>query len=1415
MVKLIKYGFVFIWFILAISVHAQVYPVSGNAVLVPPYSVYLADYTSPTSDRLISNIVLNDASRPDLRVRLRIKITGQNISLETKPEYIGREIVLEGGTPLRLTGIDLAEYFNPNNLNFSGITRRTFEQTGALPQGFYQFCIEVLEYNRGVKISNTICAPGWLILNDPPIINLPRNGEKLKPLQPQNVVFQWTPRHTGSPNSAFTTEYDIKLVEIWPANRNPNDAILTSPPILEATTRSTTFIYDVSQTPLELGRNYALQVKAKSLAGVDELDLFKNNGRSEVITFTYGDPCDIPGNITAQATSATRFTVNWLGTSNHTGYRVEYRQANNATAPWYSTNALTTDVGISALKPDTKYEYRVAGTCGVFESVFSSVGVITTKTSGETGYACGLPLEPFNLDPSQLINTLKVGDVIDAGDFEVVLAKVSGSGTFSGEGVIEMPFFNKARVKAEFTSIQVNKDMRMVSGHMNVTGAAVEVIPAGVMDFMDNLSEVLTGLDSALTNIENNLPKPFDEHAFVPDTTLTLAGPVIINKAPDGSVVITDNNGKTHTLPPSTEAAVIDDKGNATLVDNTGKPHSVPLAVAQAAANREYNLKLTFAEAKTNQRYGFDALDEPNREVFNVLANRYTKLESEYYIPYKSVETGNTDVVVGVLAGSGVDKSKIRFEKGGVPVPSTPFSGTESTVTISANGNGEEEALIAVLPAENESQKDQVLGRVDVVSYNKINKNLVIIPVNNNAFTATQGTDLQTELNKIYGQAVVGWSVTVRSAIQVEGISPFDVGSSGLLSNYTNHMKDVIKAYKDNMKDGDDFYYLFLVNNPSDPKIAGVMPRSKNAGFIFMEANNSLEKLSRTVAHELGHGVFNLHHTFMEENHRLLESETDNLMDYAGGTKLYKYQWDMMRYPPIVMGVFESDEEAASEIVTNELIEMFLSDLRESNSKKEKRFNVSVYSTDVYVDYSTTSRDLDLDGLKLKYLKTTIVKFPITETNRIPLNIRPSQKIKSEYIESQQTFVKYQFNLLNVDNDTFYPSWLMQNKFLLEFNILKEDEAAFESYIYATMVITLYDGDTQKDSGSYLYITDGSPPVMPDVRVKITGTGSKFNVKITIVDSVFFAVNANSDWMLRRAETTSFPETDWYELENGSIWDVNFGTSFRGGKAYIIAQDGEEIKKTVFHIRGRNPTQLVIRTYLESLTNGTAWYFPKMLRQESTFRQFANGEPGLRNGSPVSSGQRNIDKGGRPLWGYPYGWGLKQLDLLGGEYGYLTTFNNRWGPFPDEIWNWQANIRKGVQFFNEEKMGAAQNTWDDALDRITDWERTNPTYTQDNYPMLIVQSLTAAEVNTTITGNMIIGLETFSSHHRNIPPGNRSLKEADALKYYNGGRYYSLNITANSNTGVVTLPVWRIDKTQSRGGSEADYVLEISNANGW
>lgn len=615
------------------QLHAQVYPVNGNAALIPPYSIYLADYTSRATERLMVNVVLNDVTRPELRVRLRVRIESQNIRIETKPEYIGSEIILQGGVPLRLSGTDLIEYFNPNNLNFSGITRREFEKTGALPQGFYQFCFEVLEYNRGVKISNTICAPAWLILNDPPIVNLPRNGEKLKPTVPQNLIFQWTPRHTGSPNSAFSTEYDIEMVEIWPANRNPNDAILSSPRILETTTRSTTFIYGPAETSLELGRQYALRIKAKSIVGVEEFDLFKNNGYSEVISFVYGDACDMPLYVSAQAINPSRIKVQWQGQFNHTEYSVRYRQAGDPNAAWFTSNTFINEAEISSLKANTTYEYQVAGGCGIFESTFTPVATVATKPYPVADYSCGLPIATFNLDPTALIASLKVGDVIQAGDFEVQLTKVTGSnGSFSGEGVVAVPFLNNVKVKTVFNGIMVNTENRMVNGYMNVTGAAMDIIPDEVTAMMDELTQALDKIDEGLDKAEDVLNdveaaldianKVIEEvKEYLPDDILQQ-----INDAKNEIAAARDAM-KTANTPEEKEAAQAELKAaRKKLADAAGNALEY---YAQAIKDLVKFLKNSFTKLGREKKDSTATTERDIAEMEKLLSEKYLELQKE------------------------------------------------------------------------------------------------------------------------------------------------------------------------------------------------------------------------------------------------------------------------------------------------------------------------------------------------------------------------------------------------------------------------------------------------------------------------------------------------------------------------------------------------------------------------------------------------------------------------------------------------------------------------------------------------------------------------------------------------------------------------------------------------------------------
>ncbi len=159
----------------AFHVYGQVYPVQVTTQIVPPYTPYLSDYTAPGSQRMMMNFVLRDPTLPEYRCKLRITIEGVGITIRTKASYVPEALVLPGGgVPTLLYGEDLLEYFKPDNLDFAGITRNQYEKGAKLPEGIYRFTVEVLDYNRNTVVSNKGTATAWVILNDPPLLNLPR-----------------------------------------------------------------------------------------------------------------------------------------------------------------------------------------------------------------------------------------------------------------------------------------------------------------------------------------------------------------------------------------------------------------------------------------------------------------------------------------------------------------------------------------------------------------------------------------------------------------------------------------------------------------------------------------------------------------------------------------------------------------------------------------------------------------------------------------------------------------------------------------------------------------------------------------------------------------------------------------------------------------------------------------------------------------------------------------------------------------------------------------------------------------------------------------------------------------------------------------------------------------------------------------
>ena len=63
---------------------AQTYPVQTSVQLVPPFSGYLNDYASPGNDNLRVFLTFMDFSQPVYDVKLKFKLTGNNITIQSK-----------------------------------------------------------------------------------------------------------------------------------------------------------------------------------------------------------------------------------------------------------------------------------------------------------------------------------------------------------------------------------------------------------------------------------------------------------------------------------------------------------------------------------------------------------------------------------------------------------------------------------------------------------------------------------------------------------------------------------------------------------------------------------------------------------------------------------------------------------------------------------------------------------------------------------------------------------------------------------------------------------------------------------------------------------------------------------------------------------------------------------------------------------------------------------------------------------------------------------------------------------------------------------------------------------------------------------------------------------------------------------
>ena len=254
----------------------------------------------------------------------------------------------------------------------------------------------------------------------------------------------------------------------------------------------------------------------------------------------------------------------------------------------------------------------------------------------------------------------------------------------------------------------------------------------------------------------------------------------------------------------------------------------------------------------------------------------------------------------------------LRFEDAAKNEIPTVINGNVARLTITGVGDQVAYPIYAVETGDTV----KLAGKLNIVSYNPKPIKLVIVPVNGatNYPFAPDSLALATELQKIFQPALVDLSLSIALNFNTDDFDDeLDAVATGFLQSYTGEMKDIYNAYDDVNDLDDDTYYIFLLPRFADSDQLGYMPRKRQFGFVNHEQLQSTqEPYVKTLAHELAHGAFVLHHTF-EQHPQLEGNPTQNLLDYsATGTITHQYQWAGMHDPSKAWTLFDDDEDRAN-----------------------------------------------------------------------------------------------------------------------------------------------------------------------------------------------------------------------------------------------------------------------------------------------------------------------------------------------------------------------------------------------------------------------------------------------------------------------------------------------------------------------
>ena len=910
---------------------AQYFPIHATVQWPAPQSPYLADYSTAGRDRLIVTLLNRDQQQPLLFAKLRLQLKSGAFTAKNREEVAYPMLELNTGVPFRLTGIDLAPYLQPQNLQSSGNLRN-----GQLPTGYAELSVQVVDYYTGRPLSDWHTARAYLDVKKPPFLNLPEQDAQVALRDPLFIRFQWTPRHQGLSG----TEYEFVLKELPDNGVAPQSAFAYGQEIYRTHTRSTSLSYTHLDPLLQPNRRYAWQVRALAREGVNEVGMFEHGGYSEISWFTLNDRCDAPRGLKSQPRFA-KVDLSWSKVLGTTGYVVECRPKTKLNVyEWAQTEAAGEQLTLARLKPGWTYEWRVGTRCTADRPVFSEVHEFTLSKYDENLLAaCGK--EPVRSDLVRDPHLdIRAGDVVTiGGDYPMTITEVTplGDGWYAGKGKTRLKTIIDAPIALRFDRLRINVDKYQIDGTVE---AAYDEGKGKIanMDYVDDGGKDLR--PATLRIREQKLgyslpesprfllktPKFFQEGGnFLVETQDADGHPQTIQlELQEGAdyksvfpMTVTDAEGNSYRIQPE-ESGLQDD-------ETSTSQGQIALKAERVTPVGDFNadvLSKKYGQVHFERGPGKYAFDDGKEEWYrkSVKLDRFYKpFAKDYIAPWKLIPEGETDVVTAHYEGKQrIDTSKLVFTSDAKsPVLPSSYDETSGTwsIKLPSVASGATYDVFAVYEGE-------VLGKLHVVSYAKQRHKVTLVPIND---AKLDKTHIERELNAVYTPVGVHFDVAVDERMrgdyswEVPGEEDKQLSLVGKsFWGYDKELKEstemlqLQQAYQ--AKAGTlEGAYLFVLDgakglSSSTAFLQGEMPRKSRFGYLF---SNDGEQLSKTIAHELGHGLFTLRHTFDSEYAgKKSQDNSSNLMDYAEGTSLAAFQWNVMASPAIFTAADKAEEVA-------------------------------------------------------------------------------------------------------------------------------------------------------------------------------------------------------------------------------------------------------------------------------------------------------------------------------------------------------------------------------------------------------------------------------------------------------------------------------------------------------------------------